>query len=318
MKISIGIPCYNEEDNIQMMYDAVTMQMQALNSYDYEIIFGDNCSTDNSREVLRNIANSDCHVKVIFNQMNFGPYKSGVNIMMHSSGDAYINLVCDFQDPPEMIPTFIAEWEKGNQIVWGQKVKSKENPIKYFLRNVYYGIISALSDYKQIPHVTGFGITDKKVLDILLYSLEQDPDINIRHLVCEYGYPVKLIPYEQQKRARGKSSYNVSRYFDFAIDSLCNTTVKPLKLMVILGFMTAFFSFIVALAYFIYKLMHWNSFDAGIAPIIIGLFFVAAIQLLCIGILGQYLVTIIRKIKKRHIVIEEETINFDDKGNIGE
>lgn len=314
-KISIGIICYNEEENIPLMYEALTEQMMQLPQYDYELIFEDNDSKDHSQEILRRIAEKDRHVKVIFNQTNFGPFRSGTNCMGSVTGDAYISIPCDFQEPPEMIPEFIKYWEEGYDVVWGQKTNSRENMIKFFLRKIYYKIIKFLAEHPQMEQVTGFGIIDRRVLDTVMATKKQDPIISLRHLIPEYGFKTKLIPYTQCARKRGKSSYNVSRYYDFAITSLCNTSIKPLRLMTILGIFTSVISMICGLVYFVYKITHWNSFSAGIAPLVIGLFFCASVQLFCIGILGEYIGIILRKITDKPIVIEKERINFEENND---
>lgn len=310
-KISICVCCYNEEENIELMYQALTKEMQSLPQYDYEIIFEDNDSKDRSQEILRDICSRDNHVKAIFNQTNFGPDRSTVNCLMSITGDAYIGIPCDFQEPPELIPTFIAEWEKGHDIVWGQKTKSKENPIKFLCRKIYYGIIDLLSDYKQIKNVIGYGICDRKVTDIIIQELKQDPEINIRHVVMQYGFDIQLIPYVQRKRERGKSSYSLMRYYSFAITSLCNTSIKPLRFMTLMGMFGAFASFLIAVVYFVYKIVNWYDFEVGMAPLVIGLFFVSAIQLFCMGILGEYLGVLIRKTTDKPIVVEKERLNFN-------
>ena len=309
--ISIGVPCYNEEENIELMYNAITEQMRLLPEYDYEILFADNSSTDSSQTILRKIAASDKHVKVIINQANFGPDRSGINMSKNTIGDAFISIPCDFQEPPEMIPLFIQEWEKGADIVWGQKNKSKENKIKYLCRGLFYSIIDFMSDYPQLKQVSGFGLMDRKVLDIIHITQFQDPEYNARNLVCEYGFNIKLISYTQNRRERGKSSYNLTRYFAFAINSLCNSSVKPLHFMIITGTIAGCISMIISVVYFIYKITHWNTFDAGMAPIIIGLFFVSAVQLFCMGVLGEYIALSIKRATNRPLVVEKERINFD-------
>lgn len=314
-KISICVCCYNEEENIELMYQALTEQMKKVPEYDYEILFEDNDSEDSSPEILRKIADNDKRVKVILNQTNFGPDRSTANCMRHMTGDAYIGIPCDFQEPPEMIPAFIKEWEKGHDIVWGQKSRSKENPLKRACRNLFYSIIDLFSENKQIRHVIGFGITDRKVIDIILRTITQDPEINIRYAISEYGFDIKLLPYKQQKRLRGKSSYSFAKYYSFAITSLCNTSIKPLRLMTVFGMIVAFLSVLVALFYFVYKLTHWDSFDAGMAPLVIGMFFVAAVQLFSIGLLGEYVGILIRKVTDKPVVVEKETINLDEVNN---
>ena len=312
-KISIGVCCFNEEENIELMYEAITKEMKALPQYDYEIIFEDNDSTDSSQEILRRLCAKDRHLKAIFNQVNFGIDRSSTNCMMNVSGDAYIGITCDFQDPPTMIPQFIKEWENGYKIVWGQKTKSKENKLKRLCRNIYYGIIDSLSDYKMLRNVIGFGLMDRSVLDVVLRTIKQDPFLHIRHLACELGYDIKLIPYEQQKRERGKSSYNIARYFQFAVISLCNTSLKPLRIMTVVGMMTAILSILITFVYFVYKITHWYTFNAGMSPLVIGMFFVSAVQLFCIGLLGEYVGIILRRVTDKPVVVEKERINFNEE-----
>lgn len=312
-KISILIPCYNEALNIELMYEAVSKQMVNMFKYDYEIIFADNDSKDNSQEILRKIAKNDVKVKVILNQTNFGPDRSVVNLYKNASGDCIIGIPCDFQEPPELIPVLIEQWEKGFDVVLGQKNKSKENFIKYNLRTAYYNIIESFSDYKTLKHVTGFGLIDKKVMDILLITQIQDPEYALRNLITEYGFNIKLLPYEQNKRERGKSSYSLYKYFHFAINSLCSTSIKPLHIMTLLGFFISICCFIVALVYFIYKLIFWNEFSVGIAPVAIGLFFVSGVQLFCIGMLGEYIGILVRRVTRKSLVVEKEKINFDSE-----
>lgn len=309
-KISIGVPCFNESCNIENMYKALTAEMKKNQKYDYEIIFSDNDSVDASDIILRRIAQKDKKVKVILNQSNFGPAKNGINCIRRASGDCYIGIPCDFQEPPEMISEFITEWENGADIVWGQKKSSKENPIKFLCRKIFYKIISFFSDTKQLENVTSFGLMDKKVVDTILPTVMQDSEYYIRNLVCEYNFNIKLIPYVQNQRQYGKSSYNILSYFSFTIISLCITSLKPLYFMIAVGFLFSFFSLFVALFYLIYKLLYWESFFLGVAPVIIGLFFCFGVLLFSIGLLGVYISIIIRRITNKQFIIEKETINF--------
>lgn len=312
-KISIGIPCFNEEENIELMYKAIKAQIMPLtDKYDFEIIFADNASTDCSSMIMQKIAKQDNSVKVILNQTNFGPERSGINCYRNASGDAYIGIPCDFQEPPEMIPQFIEQWENGYDIVWGQKLKSKESLIKYYCRNFFYRIIKLMSDTNQIEQVTGFGLMDRKVINTLLITQLQDPEYNARFLISEYGYNIKLLSYEQGIRVRGKSSYNFYSYFHFAVTSLVNTSLKPLHIMTISGFLISVLCILVSIFYFIYKLLYWDVLDLGLAPLIIGLFFISGVQLFGMGILGEYLAVLIRRTTKKPLVIEKEKINFSD------
>lgn len=309
-KISICIACYNEEKNIEETYRRLKEVLSTLEEYDYEIIFEDNCSRDSSEQILRNLALKDHKVKVIFNNRNFGPDRSEKNVRYAATGDAVIGMPCDLQEPPEMIPLFVEEWEKGNLIVWGQKVKSEENKVKYFCRSIYYKIIRVFSDVPQYEQTTGFGLIDQSVIKVLQDCNE--PDMSLRHLVAELGYPIKLIPYTQQKRKNGKSSYNLWRYLDFAINSLVRTSTVPLRLMTVVGVVCAVLSFLLGMIYLVYKLINWNAFQAGMAPVVIAVTFLGSVQLLCIGMLGEYVNVILKKVTKRPLVTEKERINFDE------
>lgn len=310
-KISVCIPCYNEEKNIMNAYNRVSSVLKALERYDYEILFADNASKDGSEAILRQLAAEDKHVKVIFNMRNYGPMRSGKNLCFRATGDAVIPVPCDLQEPPEMIPEFVKEWEKGNLIVWGQKTKSKENPVKYFLRSIYYKIIKMFSDVPQYEQTDGFGILDRSVYD-MIKSLD-DRDIEVRHMIADLGYPVKLIPYTQERRQYGKSSYNLWRYFDFALTSLITTSRVPLRLTTILGVICSIISFILGTIYLIYKLVRWNSFLVGIAPLVIAVFFLGSVQILSIGMIGEYVGAVLTKVTKRPLVLERECLNFTEE-----
>ena len=224
--ISVMTPVYNEEGNIQNLYQAVKAQFDKMPQYRYEHIFIDNHSTDHSREILRSIAETDHNVKVIFNARNFGPNRSGTYGMLQARGDALICIVCDLQDPPELIPNFLKKWEEGYSVVVGQKTQSKENPIMYHIRKLYYRLINNLAETEQLPNVTGYGLYDKKVLDTIRWM--DDPDPYIRGLITQLGYKYCTIEYTQQKRTSGHSSYNFYRYFDFAMTGITHVSQKTL------------------------------------------------------------------------------------------
>ena len=308
--ISVMTPCYNEEGNINNIYTAVKEQFDKLPQYTYEHIFIDNCSTDNSKNILRALAHKDPNVKVIFNARNFGPNRSGSYGLLQGTGDATICIVCDLQDPPEMIPTFLEKWEDGYKVVFGQKTKSKENPLMFQIRKLYYFIMEELSEAEHLENVTGYGLFDKEVVDMIRWM--DDPDPYIRGLIPQLGYKTCLVEYTQQKRTCGKSSYNFARYFDFAITGLTHVSQKPLRIVTMLGLSMAVVSFIIAIIYFIFKLTHWYSFEMGTAPILIGIFLLGSIQLVSLGIIGEYIGSIMNKVTKRPMVVEEERINFND------
>lgn len=314
-KISICVCCYNEQNNIIDMYNSIEKQMLVLDKYDYEIIFEDNDSSDNTPNLLRGIAKQNKKVKVILNNKNFGVERSGYNCLINSSGDACIGLACDFQDPVEMIPEFIKYWEQGNLVVWGQKVKSKENKIKYLLRKAYYYIMQKVSSDIVYPQVTGFGLVDKLVVD--QYRQCSDYESSLRFFVPQMGWQVKLIPYTQAVRRAGKSSYNISRYFDFAMTSVIQNSEIPLRLATLVGIFASFISFMIGVIYFIYKLIYWDTFTAGTAPAAIGLFFLGSVQLLFLGIIGEYIGKILKKVTIRPAVVEKERINFEEESELG-
>lgn len=307
--ISVMTPCYNEEGNIRNIYNAVKEQFDKMPQYTYEHIFIDNYSTDNSRKILRELAAEDSNVKVILNARNFGPNRSGSYGMLQGTGDALICIVCDLQDPPEMIPTFLQKWEEGYKVVLGQKTKSKENPLMFQVRKLYYKIMEKLSETEHLTNVTGYGLFDKEVLDMIKWM--DDPDPYIRGLVTQLGYKWCLVEYTQQERTSGKSSYNFNRYFDFAITGLTHVSKKPLRIVTLVGLIMAAISFVIAFIYLVFKLVHWYEFDMGTAPILIGVFLLGSVQLACLGVIGEYIGAILTKVTKRPMVVEEERINFD-------
>ncbi|MDR1803640.1 MAG: glycosyltransferase family 2 protein [Treponema sp.] len=309
-KISILIPCYNEEKNvIPLSGEIVNIVENKLASYDYEIIFIDNCSTDNTRPLLRDICNKNHRIKAIFNARNFGQHNSPYYGLCQTSGDCSIHICADFQDPVELIPVLVEEWEKGYKIISCIKTKSKENRIIRFLRTCYYKIIKKMSDIEQIEHFTGFGLYDKSFIDILR-SLH-DPIPFLRGVVAELGFKRKEINYEQQKRRAGKTKNNWYTLYDAAMLSFTSYTKIGLRIATIVGFITAAVTFVVALVYFIYKLLYWDAFSVGIAPLVIGVFFLGSLQLFFIGFIGEYVMSINTRLMNRPLVIEEERINFD-------
>lgn len=308
--ISVMTPCYNEEGNIQNIYQEVRKQFDELPQYTYEHIFIDNCSTDKSRQILRELASQDKNVKVILNARNFGPNRSGTYGMLQATGDALICIVCDMQDPPEMIPLFLQKWEEGYKVVMGQKTKSKENFLMFQVRKLYYKIMELLSETEHLENVTGYGLYDKEVLETIRWM--DDPDPYIRGLVTELGYKWCLVEYTQRKRERGKSSYNFNSYFDFAITGLTHVSKKPLRIVTLAGIGMSVVSFVFAIVYLVMKLIYWDSFEMGMAPVLIGMFLLGSGQLACIGVIGEYIGAILTRITRRPMVIEEERINFDE------
>lgn len=308
-KISILIPCYNEEENVVPMSEAIEKLFETeLNSYDYELLFIDNDSKDKTRELLRAVCAKNKHIKAIFNAKNFGQFNSPYYGILQTTGDCTIVMVCDFQDPIELIPQYIKEWEHGYKIVIGIKTSSKENPIMYRLRSVYYKIIKKFSDVEQIEHFTGSGLYDKDFVNVLREL--KDPTPFLRGIVAELGYKRKEIPYEQPQRRAGKSHNNFLRLYDAAMLSITSYTKIGLRICTFLGMLAGAVSVLIGGMYLIMKLICWDSFAAGMAPVLIGMFFLGAIQLFFIGFIGEYILSINQRVMNRPLVIEEERINF--------
>ena len=308
-KISVLIPCYNEEENVVPMSKAVVEVLtRDLPAYDYELIFIDNDSSDNTRPLLREICRQNPKIKAIFNAKNFGQFNSPFYGMLQTSGDCTITLCCDFQDPVEMLPAMVAEWEKGAKIVSCIKTESRENPLMRLFRSIYYKIIRKMSSVDQIEHFTGFGLYDRSFIEVLR-SLK-DPTPFLRGIVAELGYKRVSLPYTQAKRRSGHTHNNFFTLFDAAMLSFTSYTKVGLHLVTIVGFILALGSMLAGLVYLILKLIYWDDFSAGQAPLVVGLFFLNAIELLFIGFVGEYVMSINTRVMNRPLVIEEERINF--------
>ena len=311
-KISVLIPCYNEELNVEPMAEALTeMFAKDLPEYDYEIVFIDNDSKDLTRPKLRKICENDKRIKAIFNAKNFGQFNSPYYGMLQTTGDCTISMVCDFQDPVEMIPKYVKEWENGYKIVIGIKTSSKESKIMYFLRSVYYKMIKKFSDVEQIEHFTGSGLYDKSFVQVLRDL--NDPKPFLRGIVGELGFERKEIPYEQPKRRAGKTHNNFYTLYDAAMLSITSYTKIALRLATFFGLFCSFVSIIIAFVYLILKLVDWYGFEAGSAPVVIGVFLLGGLQIFFIGLVGEYILNINTRVIHRPLVVEEERINFEEK-----
>ena len=310
-KISIVVPCFNEEENVVPMADAIREEFKKnLSSYEYEIIFIDNDSKDNTRELIRELCNSDKGIKGIFNAKNFGQFNSPYYGMLQSTGDATVLMAADFQDPVEMIPKYVKAWEDGYKIAIGIKKSSQENKIMYHLRILYYKTIKKLSVVEQIEHFTGFGLYDKAFINVMR-NLD-DPVPFLRGIVAELGFRRKEIPYEQPQRRAGITSNNLYRLYDAAMLSITAYTKVGLRLATFAGVILSGISMLIAVMYLILKLVYWDRFPAGMAPILIGMLFLGSIQIFFIGLIGEYILTINQRVMKRPLVVEEERINFDE------
>lgn len=322
--VSIMIPCYNEEENIEPIIQAVIGQMEALPQYDYEVLCIDNCSTDQTRPILRRVCAENPKVKAIFNVKNFGQFNSPYYGLCQTTGDCAISICADFQDPVELIPEFLKAWEEGYQIVCGIKTSSRENRMMYRLRTLYYKMIRKFSAVDQIEHFTGFGLYDRSFLEVL--KKLDDPTPFIRGIVAELGGKRKEIPYEQPQRRAGKTHNNWYTLYDAAMLSVTSYTKVGMRVAVFVGMISAFLSLLIGLIYLVMKLIYWDRFDAGQAPMIIIISLIGSLLLAYMGFLGEYIAAINMRIMKRPLVVEEERLNFDSEkageekeaaGNIG-
>ncbi len=308
--ISIITPCFNEEENVENTYRKVKEVFDALGKYRYEHIFIDNCSSDRTVEILRRLAADDKNIKVIVNSRNFGHIRSPMHAVFQSRGDALIPIVADLQDPLSLIPVFLEKWEQGARMVMGVKTRSKESPLMFAIRRVYYNVASRLSEIELTNNFYGFGLYDRVIIEAMRQI--NDPYPYGRGMVSEIGYPTVKIEYTQNRRERGITKNNFYTLYDMAMLGITSHSKVPLRLATMLGFAMSALSLLVAVGYFIYKLLFWQRFEVGIAPLVIGIFFIGAVQLFFIGILGEYIGFIHTQVLHRPLVFEKERINFDD------
>lgn len=305
------VPCYNEEENVVPLSEAlIAMFAKDLPNYDYEIIFIDNDSKDATRVLLRQLCAGNKKIKAIFNAKNFGQFNSPYHGLLQMTGDCVVSVCADFQDPIEMVPKFVAEWEKGYKIVCGIKTSSKESKIMYALRGMYYKTIKKMSSVEQIEQFTGFGLYDKSFIQVMRDL--KDPIPFIRGIVAELGFKRKDIEYEQPQRRAGKTKNNWYSLYDAAMLSFTSYTKVGLRIATFGGFFCSALSVLTALVYLILKLCNWYGFEAGMAPVIIGVFLIGGLQLFFIGLLGEYIMNINTRVMNRPLVVEEERINFDE------
>lgn len=305
--ISVVTPVYNEQDNIVELCERIRTVMGGLD-YDYEHVCIDNCSTDRTLEILRDQAARDPRVKVIVNARNFGYIRSSFHGLLQTGGDATVLIASDLQDPPEMIAEFLANWEAGFKVVMAVKPESEESRVMFEIRRLYYRVIARISEVTLIQNATGSGLFDRQVVDILREI--KDPYPYLRGLVCEIGFPIATVPFKQPKRRRGVTTQNFYSLYDMAMLGITKHSKVPLRLMTIAGFALSLISLLISFGYFLAKLIFWNSFSIGVAPIIIGIFFLGALQMVFLGMLGEYILAIQTQVRNLPLVIESERINF--------
>ena len=308
--VTVLTPCYNEAENVRALYERVRAVFQPLTEYKYEHLFIDNASTDDTVAILRDIASRDRNVKVIVNTRNFGHVRSPYHALLQCRGDAVIGMAADLQDPPEMIPAFLEKWREGYKVVLGVKATSDESSAMFAIRKIGYRVIDALSEVEQIRNNTGFGLFDQAFVAVLRRL--PDPYPYFRGIVAELGFKYATIPYNQPKRVRGVTKNNLYRLYDLGIQGIVNHSKIPLRLATIVGFFSSVASLAAAFVYFVMKMLFWYRLPIGVAPVIIGLFCVASVQLFFLGVLGEYVGSIYTQVRNRPLVIEQERINFDD------
>jgi glycosyltransferase involved in cell wall biosynthesis len=308
--ITILTPCYNEALNVREVHARVLDLAASLPQYRFEHLFIDNASTDSTVEILREMAQDDPTVRVIVNARNVGPDRSGMHAFLQARGDAVGSLVADLQDPPELFVEMIREWEKGFPIVAAIKHTSDESGVMYGIRTAYYRLIARLTNVKVLEHFTGFGLYDRRVIEEIRKHF-RDPYPYFRGMIAELGLPIARVYYNQKRRERGITKNNFYTLYDLAMLGITNLSKVPLRLVIFCGFISAFLSFITGMFYLVYKLIFWGHFTVGVAPVVLGLFFLGSVQLIALGIIGEYVGSIHTTVLGRPLVTEKERINFE-------
>lgn len=307
--ISVVTPCYNEEGNVDELHQRIAAQFALLPDYDFEHIYIDNASTDGTVQKVKALAAKEPRVKLIVNTRNFGIIRSSNHGLLQARGDAIINMASDMQEPPELIVDFVRQWEAGFKVVVGVKPSSKETPLMFLLRRFYYSTIGRISDVTLVPNYTGFGLYDKEVIEHIRKI--NDPYPYFRGLIADLGYPRAEVPYVQPLRTRGVTKSNFYALYDMAMLGITSHSKIPLRLATMSGFALSAISLTVACIYLVLKLLYWDQFSLGMAPILIGFFFFASVQLFFIGLLGEYIAAIHTQVLHRPLAVEKERVNFE-------
>jgi glycosyltransferase involved in cell wall biosynthesis len=306
--ISIVTPCYNEAENVEELHAQIVQVMSELPGYEFEHIYIDNASTDGTIPILRRLAAADPRVKVILNARNFGHIRSPFYGILQAHGDAVIGMSSDLQDPPSLIKEFVKRWEGGYKAVMGVKTRSEETRLLFMLRRLYYRLLGKLSDVRVVENFTGFALYDQQLVQIMRQI--NDPYPYMRGLIADIGFDAATVEFLQPRRKRGITKNNLYTLYDMAMLGFVYNTRKPLRLATIVGFLTAVISLLAGLFYLVYKLVHWDSFEVGLAPLVVGLFFFGGIQLFFLGIVAEYVGAIYTQVLHRPLVVEKERINF--------
>jgi glycosyltransferase involved in cell wall biosynthesis len=304
--LGLVLPCYNEEGNVDELYDRLVRVLAGMPQYSFELLFIDNASTDGTVDKIKALIDRDSRVKLIVNARNFGHIRSPFHGMMESAGDCVIAMCTDLQDPPEMIPQFLEHWERGASMVLGRKKTSQESPVFFALRSLYYTCARAMAEVPLLEHVTGFGLYDRRVIEIMRGFA--DPYPYGRGMIVEIGLPYVTIPYDQPLRRRGISKNNFYTLFDLALLGITSHSKVPLRVATIAGFILSAMSLLVAVGFLVLKLTFWYALPAGYAPAVIGVFFLGSVQIFLIGLLGEYVGAVLTQVRQRPLVVERERI----------
>lgn len=302
--VGIVLPCYNEQDNVDELYERLTKVFEGLPQYTFELLFIDNASTDGTVAKVKDLIERDSRVKLIVNARNFGHIRSPFHGMMESGGDCVVTMCTDLQDPPELIGHFLDQWERGASLVLGRKKTSEESPLFFAIRGLYYRLVRAMADVPLLEHVTGFGLYDRRVIEIMRDF--NDPYPYTRGLIVEIGLPYLTIPYDQPLRKRGITKNNFYTLFDMALLGMTSHSKVPLRVATIAGFLLSGLSLLVAIAFLTLKLTFWYALPAGYAPIVIGVFFLGSVQIFLIGLVGEYVGAVLTQVRHRPLVVERE------------
>ncbi|MDR1952744.1 MAG: glycosyltransferase family 2 protein [Elusimicrobiota bacterium] len=313
MKISVAVPCFNEEKSVEILYQTIKNLFEIeLKNYSWEIVFCDDYSVDDTRDIIQGLCAKDHRVKAVFNASNFGVSRNLFSSLLSCSQDtdAVFLVLGDLQDPPELLTEFVKYWRQGYKVILGQKVSSRENLVNYFLRSVFYKIMDKLSDIKQLKHCTGYGLYDKDFLNVLRQV--EDPSPYLKGILAEYPLKQKLIPYTQNKSYRGRSNMNLYKNYDFVMQAVTSYTKITMRIASFIGMILIFASILIGFYTLILKIIHWDRYEIGLAAVMVGLFFIGAVQLFFIGIVGEYILSLNSRIVKKPLTVVEKRINFDE------
>ncbi len=315
VRISVLSPAHNEEENVRRCVDTVRRVVEALGpGYEYEHVFGDNCSTDKTLEILKHLAAEDPHIKILAYSRNFGAEKSGMTLLRHATGDVVFGLPSDLQEPPEMLPVFLEKWREGYEVVYGTYENPHERWLRRRLRRIYYWLVDKVSPDPLPRNFSGFALIDRVVVDEVVKVDDFAP--YVRGIIATVGFKQISVPYQRRPREAGESKHNLGFLLSFATNGLITHSMVPLRLITLSGFLFAGTSILLALLYAAMKLVNWSFQAPGATTTVVLVLFFSGIQLLFLGILGEYIGAIHSQVRRRPFVIIREKVNFgpEDEG----